>query len=63
MQQPASIRLSEYMHKGNTSLGSVPATDGGLVPSHKDLVACADKTAVLTVIDADAERPSVMAGP
>ena len=40
------------------SLGRVPPTDGGLVPSqtYKDLVKCADDTAVLTEIGFDSER-------
>ena len=43
----------------NASLGRVPPTDGGLVPSqtYKDLVECADDTTVvLTWLGSDPER-------
>ena len=59
MSPPASIRSSEYVQRGESaSLGRVPPMDGGLVPSqtYKDLVACADNTAVLPTTGADAER-------
>ena len=61
MWPPASIRSSEYIRiGGSASLGRVPPTDGGLVPSqtYKDLVACADNTAVLTDTGSDPERIS-----
>ena len=43
---------------GSANLGRVPPTDGGLVPSqtNKDLVDCADDTAVLTEIGSDTYR-------
>ena len=46
------------------SLGRVPPTDGGLVPSqtYKDLVECADDTAVLTEIESDTAGFPIMAG-
>ena len=61
-QHPSGCR-NTYI-KISTSLGSVPAADGGLVPSqtYNDLVAGADNTAVLTVIVADPERLSIMTG-
>ena len=42
------------------SLGRIPPTDGGLVPSqtYKDLVAYADNTAVLTETGSDQRRIS-----
>ena len=61
MCPPASIRSAEYIGtEGSASLGRVPPTDGGLVPSqtYKDLAACADNTAVLTKIGSDPERIS-----
>ena len=61
MWPPTSIQSSEYIRTaGSASLGRVPPTDGGLVLSqtYKDLVACADNTAVLTEIESDPERIS-----
>ena len=51
--------VPEYMRtEENVSLGRVPPTDEGLVPSQtsKDLVKCADDTAVLTEIGSDTDR-------
>ena len=66
MWPPASIRSAGYIRtEGSASLGRIPPTDGGLVPSqtykaqtYKDLAACADNTAVLTEIRSDPERIS-----
>ena len=45
-----SGRRDTYRQERRASLGRVPPTDGGLIPSqtYKDLVACEDNTAVLT---------------